>query len=58
MDVGGAVGNISLGIAQGFESLQFIVQDQAPLEQQVKQIISSYPEEISKRVTFVAHDFF
>lgn len=58
VDVGGAAGHISLGIAKGFENLEFIVEDQPPLADQAKQLISSQPESVSSRVRFVPHDFF
>lgn len=58
VDVGGALGHISLGIAEKFEGLEFIVEDQPPLAEQARQLISSYPETIAKRVKFLPHDFF
>ncbi|KAF7594770.1 hypothetical protein BBP40_008477 [Aspergillus hancockii] len=58
VDVGGAMGHISLGVAEGFADVEFVVEDQPPLAEQAGQLISSFPEAISKRVKFLAHDFF
>ncbi|KAJ5786870.1 uncharacterized protein N7503_012082 [Penicillium pulvis] len=58
VDLGGALGHISLGIAERFEDLEFVVEDQGPLMEQACRLISSYPERIAKRVKFLPHDFF
>ncbi|CAL5869457.1 uncharacterized protein PFLUO_LOCUS3686 [Penicillium psychrofluorescens] len=58
VDIGGALGHISLGIAEKFEGLEFVVEDQPPLTEQARSLISSYPETISNRVKFLPHDFF
>ncbi|KAJ5673631.1 hypothetical protein N7507_002758 [Penicillium longicatenatum] len=58
VDLGGALGHISLGIAERFEDLEFVVEDQGPLMEQAYRLISSYPDRIAKRVKFLPHDFF
>ncbi|KAH8812830.1 S-adenosyl-L-methionine-dependent methyltransferase [Xylogone sp. PMI_703] len=58
VDVGGAGGHISLAIAQKFPDLQFIVEDQPPVASQAQALIASFPEDVSKRVKFIPHDFF
>lgn len=58
VDIGGALGHISLGIAERFEGLEFVIEDQPPLMEQARHLISSYPETIKKRMKFLAHDFF
>ncbi|GLI78315.1 hypothetical protein PoHVEF18_006626 [Penicillium ochrochloron] len=58
VDLGGALGHISLGIAEKFEDLEFVVEDQDPLMEQACRLISSYPDRIAKRVKFLPHDFF
>lgn len=58
VDVGGAAGHISLPIAEKFVDLEFTVEDQAPVAEQAKRLIASFPENVSKRVKFVPHDFF
>ncbi|KAJ5535674.1 hypothetical protein N7513_008860 [Penicillium frequentans] len=58
VDLGGALGHISLGIAERFEDLEFFVEDQGPLMEQACRLISSYPDRIAKRVKFLPHDFF
>ncbi|KAJ6010796.1 hypothetical protein N7451_002208 [Penicillium sp. IBT 35674x] len=58
VDIGGALGHISLGIAEKFEGLEFVIEDQPPLVEQARHLISSYPETIKKRMKFLAHDFF
>jgi SAM-dependent methyltransferase len=58
VDLGGALGHISLGIAEKFEDLEFVVEDQGPLMEQACRLISSYPDRIAKRVKFLPHDFF
>ena len=58
VDIGGALGHISLGIAEKFEGLEFVVEDQPPLTEQARRLISSYPETVKNRVKFLPHDFF
>lgn len=58
VDVGGAAGHISLAIASKLPQLQFLVEDLAPVSEQANRLISSFPESVSERVKFLAHDFF
>jgi hypothetical protein len=53
VDVGGALGHISLAIADAFPGLEFVVEDQAPLAQQARELIVSYSESVSERVKFL-----
>jgi hypothetical protein len=58
VDVGGALGHISLAIADAFPGLEFVVEDQAPLAQQANELIASHSESVSDRVRFLPWDFF
>ncbi|KAL3447482.1 S-adenosyl-L-methionine-dependent methyltransferase [Aspergillus insuetus] len=58
VDVGGALGHISLAIAEAFPGLEFVVEDQAPLAQQANELIASHSESVGERVKFLAWDFF
>ncbi|KAL2802260.1 O-methyltransferase-domain-containing protein [Aspergillus granulosus] len=58
VDVGGALGHISLAIAGAFPGLQFIVEDQPPLAAQAESLIASYSGSVSERVRFLPGDFF
>ncbi|KAI1171048.1 O-methyltransferase-domain-containing protein [Nemania sp. FL0916] len=52
VDIGGANGHISIGLARKFPSLRCIVQDRSP------QMISQAQQDCDGRVTFEQHDFF
>ncbi|KAL2783139.1 O-methyltransferase-domain-containing protein [Aspergillus keveii] len=58
VDVGGALGHISLAIANAFPELSFVVQDQAPLAEQSSELIASHSESVRDRVKFLPWDFF
>ncbi|KAL3486990.1 S-adenosyl-L-methionine-dependent methyltransferase [Aspergillus germanicus] len=58
VDVGGALGHISLAIAEAFPGLTFLVEDQAPLTQQADELIASHSEAVSGRVKFLPWNFF
>ena len=55
VDVGGAGGHISFSIAQRYENLNFLVQDQETI---ISGSSSKVPTELTSRVKFMAHDFF
>jgi hypothetical protein len=55
VDIGGSHGLVSIDIAKAFPNLRFVVQDLPKVIQDAK---AELPEELSDRVTYMAHDFF
>ncbi|KAH8881982.1 S-adenosyl-L-methionine-dependent methyltransferase [Thozetella sp. PMI_491] len=58
VDVGGAVGHISLAVAEKFPDLEFIIEDQPPMAEGANTLIAASPKAVADRVKFVVHDFF
>ncbi|KAI8962773.1 S-adenosyl-L-methionine-dependent methyltransferase [Daldinia sp. FL1419] len=54
VDVGGSQGFASFAVARKFPSLSFVVQDLGPVIENAAQHV---PDDVSSRVTFMAHDF-
>ncbi|KAM7182880.1 S-adenosyl-L-methionine-dependent methyltransferase [Rhypophila sp. PSN 637] len=55
VDIGGSHGMVSIGLAQKYPSLSFVVQD---LEAIIEGGRANLPAELASRVKFMSHDFF
>jgi len=58
VDVGAAVGHISLAIAAKYPDLRFIVEDQPAIADEAVRFIGAAPEGVRRQVKFVPTDFF
>ncbi|RYP52771.1 hypothetical protein DL768_002122 [Monosporascus sp. mg162] len=59
LDVGGGSGHVSMALAQEFPQLNFIVQDgSAEMLAEGTMLKKTLPGEVSRRVSFMRHDFF
>ena len=54
IDIGGSQGHVSIALAQSYPSLSFIVQDRGEV---IKGAAEALPDDMSHRITFMAHDF-
>ena len=55
VDIGGSHGLVGFEIARALPSFHVVIQD---LPEVIAEVRDSVPEELSERVTFMAHDFF